>query len=198
MNYTVAHIGLYPTFGGYLHSYESAVDHLFRAIESGQSMPDKLAMPLLALMRQSMELGYKFTITELNQALNEKGFDANKYGHHNLPALHRELCALFARVVERYEIPKDIVQSFDDYRLKTETAMNEFDSLDKGSFSFRYPINKAGTIHFTLDKTVDIAQMKASFDGAMVLLHHTADVVTPYVDYHLEMQAIEAENYAWW
>ncbi|MBK8000644.1 MAG: hypothetical protein IPK15_18495 [Verrucomicrobia bacterium] len=189
-----AHIGFYPSFGAYLSFYETAVRRLFELLESGKETPDSLALPMLALMRHSMELGYKFSLWELHQALGEK-FDTQAYGHHDLAKLHAALCDCFKRTVAHYGLPDHVEQSFDEYRPKTEAAMQRFAALDKLSFSFRYPFDKkTGGANFVHQMTVDLAEIRDLYEQAMVLLRHTADVVGEYVEIHRDM---EAEMHQW-
>jgi hypothetical protein len=185
----IAHVGIYQNFGAYMAFYETAVERLFDVLQSGAETSDTLAMPILALMRHSMELGYKYSLWELHQMMDEK-FDSQKYGHHELPSLHKSLYDYFKRTVEHYRLPDHVMDGFEKYRLKTETAMQKFSALDKLSFSFRYPIDKkSGGVNFGLHTTIDLSQMRQLYDEAMILLRHTADVVGEYVDIHRHMQA---------
>lgn len=186
---TTAHIGLYPSFGAYLSFYENAVRRLFEALESGKETPDCLALPILALMRHSMELGYKFSLWELHQALGEK-FDTKAYGHHDLTTLHASLCDYFKRTVAHYSLPDHVEDSFNEHRPKTEIAMQRFVALDKLSFCFRYPFDKkSGGANFDQQAKVDLLEMRTLYEDAMILLRHTADVVGEYVQIHHDMEA---------
>lgn len=186
---TTAHIGLYPSFGAYLSFYENAVRRLFESLESGKETPDCLALPILALMRHSMELGYKFSLWELHRALGER-FDTQAYGHHDLTKLDGDLCECFKRTVAQYNLPESVEDSFEEYRQKTEIAMQRFAALDKLSFCFRYPFDKkSGGPNFNQQTKVDMLEMRAVYEDAMVLLRHTADVVGEDVQIHYEMEA---------
>lgn len=186
---TIAHIGLYSSFSAYLSFYECAVRRLFESLESGKETPDRLALPILALMRHSMELGYKFSLWELRQALGEK-FDTQAYGHHDLTKLHADLCECFKRTVRHYNLPDSVEDSFSEYRPKTEIAMQRFAALDKLSFCFRYPFDKkSGGANFDQQTKVDMLEMRTVYEDAMILLRHTADVVGEYVQIHHQMEA---------
>ena len=196
--YAIAYIGLYPTFGAYLAFYEISVKRLYEVLQSGKETPDTLAMPILALMRHSMELGYKFSIWELHRMMDEK-FDSQAYGHHDLIRLHKSLCDYFKKVVEHYSLPDNVTESFEEHRPKTEAAMQKFSALDKLSFSFRYPIDKkSGGANFNQHTTVDLFEMRQLYDEAMILLRHTADVVGEYVDIHQHMEADLRQSQGYW
>ena len=196
--YPIAHVGLYQNFGAYLAFYETAVKRLFDVLQSGMETPDTLAMPILALMRHSLELGYKYSLWELHQMMSEK-FDSEAYGHHNLTSLHRSLCDYFKKTFEHYGLPDNVMDSFDEHRLKTETGMLKFSALDKASFSFRYPIDKkSGGTNFDLQTKIDLSEMRLLYDEAMILLRHTADVVGEYVDIHRQMEADMRQSQGYW
>jgi hypothetical protein len=187
---------MYPGFGAYLAFYETAVRRLFELLENGKETPDSLALPMLALMRHSMELGYKFSLWELHEALGEK-FDTQAHGHHDLTKLHSALCDYFKRTVAHYGLPDQVADSFEEYRPKTEAAMQRFAALDKLSFSFRYPFDKkTGGANFDHQTTVDLAEIRDLYEQAMILLRHTADVVGEYVEIHRDMEA-EKREWAW-
>lgn len=179
----VAHVGLYRSFGAYLAFYEGVVEHLFAALREGKGTVDGFAPPLLFLMRHAMELGYKYTLSELHQ-MNEEPYDNKAYGKHGLRCLHVALRSQHGKAVEKYGLPDSVVSNFKDYCDKTETGMNQFEALDSTSFNFRYPVDKAGTPNFPPGQTVDLQAIKLTFDDSMILLRHTADVLGEYVDIH--------------
>jgi len=190
----VAHVGLYQSFGAYLNSYEFVVEHLFAGITQHNQPVDVVAPPLLFLMRHAMELGYKFTLWELHE-MNGEPYDAKAYGNHKLRELHAALRAQHAKAITKYELPDNEVSNFDEYCQKTEAGMKQFEALDGTSFNFRYPIDKTGMPNFSRDQTVDLRAVKQSFDDAMILLRHTADVLGEYVDIHRWMEADMRSNW---
>lgn len=195
-----AHIGHYPTFGAYLAFYETAVRRLFEVLETGQEPPDLLAMPILALMRHSMQLGYKYSLWELHKMMGER-FDTATFGHHRLAELHTALCDYFKRTVEHYQLPDSVADNFDEHRAKTEVSMQKFATLDMLSFSFRYPMEKrTGNPSFAPGTTVDLREMGRLYRDAMVLLRHTADVVGEYVELHkdLEREMWQCQDFGGW
>lgn len=184
----IARLGYQPTFGGYLACYEHTVEHLFKSIDRAGEPIDLMARPLLFLMRHSMELGYKFTLSELH-AINGEPYEPTLYNNHNLDQLHKHLRAQHAKAVEKYDLPESEVENFAEYCVKTEALLKIFRALDAGSFSFRYPIDKTGKPNFDSDATVDLVALKRSYNDAMILLRHTADVVGEYVDIHNQIAA---------
>ena len=168
--------------------YCHVVERLFADIESGREPVDVVAPPLLFMMRHAMELGYKYTLSELHK-MNEEPYDAKAYGSHKLRDLHAALRAKHAKAVAKYKLPETVERNFEEYCEKTLAGMKVFEALDGTSFTFRYPIDKAGSPNFSRDLTVDFRPIKQSFDDAMILLRHTADVLGEYVDMDRWMEA---------
>jgi hypothetical protein len=53
-----AHIGRYANFSAYVAFYEHAVERLFCEVSERNETADMAPVPLLFLMRHTMELGY--------------------------------------------------------------------------------------------------------------------------------------------
>ena len=60
-----AHIGLYPKFSTFVAFYKDSIEKLFKAVSEGNETADVAAIPLLFLMRHTLELGYKFSLVYL-------------------------------------------------------------------------------------------------------------------------------------
>src|ERR1035437_9319091 len=88
-----AYVGLYPTFSAFISSYQNAMNKFYREVSEGNETPDSIALPILLLMRHTMELGYKFTITEICQ-LNGVTYNP-KDDLHFLKKLHSRLKQAF-------------------------------------------------------------------------------------------------------
>jgi hypothetical protein len=174
----VAHLSFYNSFANYLNSYERAVEIIFEKVASRTETPDVVVMPLFFLMRHSLELGYKDTISELHY-LNEMHYDSEKFKTHSLKFLHAELKEQFNKVAEKWSLSDEMLQDFTEHFVRTQVGMEQFDNLDGTSFRFRYPIDKRGNPVFSGEETLNLLQLKQLYDDSMVLLRHTADVLGP-------------------
>jgi hypothetical protein len=190
----IAHVGGYQSFAAYLGSYVDAVDRLFKAVENREAPADVIALPLLFLMRHSMELGYKFTLWELHQ-MNDEQYPHDHFIKHRLPELHRALRDQYKKAAIKHDLPKHEVDRFKEYYKKTEAGMKQFNKLDDSSCKFRYPIDTRGVSNFKSDQTVDLVLVKKQFDDAMTLLRHTADVLSKYVECSRWMESEFSENF---
>ncbi len=167
----VAHIGLYQKFNVYMSFYEDAVNVLYRGVSEGNESADGIAMPLLFLMRQTMELGYKYTIKEICQ-LNGKSYDP-KTDLHFLKKLHSRLKKEFDTLWQNGGVGDNMKASFDEHYELTETATIWFDKIDPKGENFKYPQPL-----FASNKKVNLLEVKNEFDEAMTLLSFTVDAIT--------------------
>ena len=166
-----AHVGLYLKFNVYTSFYQDAVDKLYRDVSEGNETADSIAMPLLFLMRQTMELGYKYTIMEICR-LNGTIYNP-KTDLHFLKKLHSRLKKEFNMLWQNGGVNDNKKAAFDEYYELTEIAMIWFDEIDPSGENFRYPQSS-----FAPDKKVNLLDVKNKFDEAMTLLNYTVDVIT--------------------
>lgn len=166
-----AHIGIYKKFNVFTSFYQDAVDKLFREVSEGNGSADNIAFPLLFLMRQTMELGYKYTIMEICR-LNGAIYNP-KTDRHFLKKLHSRLKKEFDTLWQNNGVSNNKKTSFDEYYELTEIAMVWFDEIDPSGENFRYPQSS-----FAPNEKVNILDVKNKFDEAMTLLNFTVDVIT--------------------
>ena len=170
-------LDFFRNFVDYLNSFETAVELLYRKVANAEETPYSMALPLLFLMRHSLELGYKYTIAELHY-LNEIPYEPAKC-RHSLEGLHSVLKEQFSKVAGKWPLSKSVLKEFEDHYRNTGKCMKEFNQLDPDSIAFRYPINKGGTPVFSHDDAVNLLALKQSYDSGMLLLGHLADVLQP-------------------
>lgn len=192
-----ARIGFYTTFGSYLGAYREAFEILFAQIEEKNVRVNVISYPLLFLARHSLELGYKLNINYLAKYSRLK--DKVNWDRHYLRELHEAFGLHFRAVVHELNISKDIADEFNTRYTEVEKLMKAFDDIDRGSFSFRYPVDTERKTVFKHEDTVNLLDVKELYEKAMVLVCHTADVLsdfTDYVDYMNKlMEAEERSNY---
>ena len=157
---------------------------LYAEVASGRRTADAVGASLVFLMRQSLELGYKFTVFELYRLSgSDYGPDAfknslNKF-RHSLGRWHSELEDAFEKVADKFALCDDERDDFAKHCEKTRLGMQAFEQLDLGSFNFRFPTDMEGNLIWSPEETVDLLALKNQFDEAMILLRHTADVLSP-------------------
>ena len=164
-----AHVGLYPKFNVFMSFYEDAVNKLYREVSEGKETADSIAMPLLFLMRHTMELGYKYTIAEICE-MNGTKYNPTDDGHY-FYKLHLRLKEEFYKLWQNRGVSDDKKRGFDEYYGITEAATLWFDRIDRKGVNFRYP-------GFARDEKVNLLEVKNRFYEALTLLTVTVDVIT--------------------
>lgn len=172
----------------YLYAYQEAVDTLYKEIALDKTIGRMyLAIPMLFMMRHSMELGYKVNINYLSKY---SGLTENvNNNQHFLVKLHKSLAKHFNKASKTLEVSSEIKESFKEQYDKTERAMMYFDTLDPKSMGFRYMVDTNGKPIFQKEIQVNLLNLKKQYDEAMVLLNYTVDVLKEYADYMQEMLA---------
>lgn len=173
----LAHIGLYPKFSAFVASYTFCIETLFKSVSEGNETADVVAVPLLFLMRHTLELGYKFSLVHLCER-NSTIFDPEerKNGErHSLTRLHERLGLEYSQALKKGIVPKSD-QGFDDLYALTEKGMRLFDKLDERSTKLRFP-NIDESPSFGREEPVSLLDAKNAFDDAMILLTSMADVI---------------------
>jgi hypothetical protein len=102
---------------------------------------------------------------------------------HRLRALHEAFRPHFIAVVKELHVGRDIADEFDRRCKDLEKLMKLFDYIDRGSFSFRYPVNKKQRVVFEHNTTMNLLEVKDLYDKAMVLLSYTASVLSNFTDH---------------
>ena len=133
----VLNLCFFRNFAAYLFSYEQAVELLYGEVASGKQTAAAVGPPLVFLMRQSLELGYKFTVFELYR-LNASDYGPDHFNSsverfsHILSKWHCELKDAYGKIAERFEVSDDERADFASHYEKTRLGMEEFERLDKG------------------------------------------------------------------
>jgi len=182
-----AFLGNYMNFGSYLSSYENAFNTLIDSVNKSAFHVDYLAYPILFSARHALELGFKANIRYFSKYSEKKDF-TNSDSHilidlFNGFKLHvRESIRMLN---EKYEIvvEEEDIKEFESYCDTVDDLVDRFEILDRGSFSFRYPVDKKNKRVFHHTDRLNILDIKELFDNAMLLLHYTSSVFSKYTDY---------------
>jgi len=184
-------LGDFENFVDYLNSFERAVEILYARVSNAEETPYSMALPLLFLMRHSLELGYKYTLAELHY-FNEIPYKLDKYKH-SLQDLHSALKEQFNEFVKKWSISREDIEDFERHYCHTGNCMKEFSQIDPNCIAFRYPTQRDGTRVFPHDYAVNLLELKESYDDGMVLLCHLIDTLQPCY----EMMEEFHENVDW-
>ena len=182
-----AHVGFMPTYGAYLSSYKNAVNVLFDKISNGEPV-DTLSLPFLFMVRHSLEVGYKMNINYLSKY---SGLDDKvNWGKHYLKELHDAFGKHYEAASAEFNVSEEDDAEFSEMYEEVGGLTSTLNKIDRGSYSFRYPVDLKQSKVFNHDDRINLHDVKEVYDQAMVLLFHTADVLSQYTDYHDYMQSI--------
>jgi hypothetical protein len=173
-----ADLSRYPRFSTFVAFYGYAVENLYSRLSEGNETADLVALPLLFLMRHTLELGYKYSLFHLC-GLNSTRFDPAKVEGHSLSRLHARLGIEYHKALGNGSFPESDKESFEKYYALTAASMKRFDDLDASSTKTRFP-NCDESPAFPGEQTVNLLELKNEFDDAMVLLTTMADVIGEY------------------
>jgi hypothetical protein len=182
-----AYIGYYVNFWSYLNDYQNAFNVLVDSVDAGNSPIDTVAYPMLFIARHSLELGFKANIQYFKKYSEKK--DYTNSDSHNLKDLfcgfkiHIDATVKNLKAKHDVEVEKADMKEFYKYCEDVEKLTLQFDVLDQGSYSFRYPVDKKSNVVFKHTDTVDLLDIKEVFDKSMILLRFTAAVFAKYTDY---------------
>lgn len=182
-----AYIGSYPDFWSYLRAYHNAFKSLVENLDMRRSNVDSVAYPLLFLARHCMELGFKANIRYFEK-YSEKVDHVNSKSH-NLEALFNafkiHVNAMVKNIEEKFasKFDPDDIRSFSEYCDEVNKLNSQFHLLDKGSYSFRYPVDNDNNAVFAPDQKINVLDVIELFEKTMTLLYYTANVFEKYTDY---------------
>ena len=167
-----------PNWILYIEGYKNAADHLVDC--AVESYPAGMAVyPIVFLYRQYIELQLKDMLQML-------------YKYHTLPCripITHDLIQIWHKVrhlVERIDKSFWGIEHYDHI----EARIREFALIDKGSFSFRYPLDAEGNLslgNINEDiggKALNIFQMKCVINSIYEILRAQSE--TLYMEYGVE------------
>ena len=182
-----AYLGNYLRFGSYLNFYHEAFKVLMKDVETTGGHVDRLAYPMLFIARHCLELGFKSNIryfkkySEKNDFTNSDSHDLKELFHGF--KLHVQETVKNLKKKHGIEIEKIEIKEFEKICNEIEKLTIYFDQVDKGSFSFRYPVDKKNTKVFKFDERINLLDIEDLLNKGMILLNNTADVFAKYTDY---------------
>lgn len=180
-------LGNYLTFWNYLETYQNAFNVLYEDIKRKNVHVDGVAYPMLFIARHSLELGFKANIRYFKKYSEIKDF--TNFDTHNLIDLFNgfklHINVSIKNLNKKYSVNVDLkdLKEFKSYCVDVEQLINQFDLIDSGSYSFRYPFDKKNKKVFDKKESLNIMDIKEVFDKSIILLFHTSDFFSKYTDY---------------
>lgn len=143
--------------------FEMGIDAIAEKIASDITSVDGLFLPLAYLSRHYVELCLKILLRDCNCLIDKPDPIPT---HHDLLLLWRELRPMLEEISPD-ENPNDLN--------RVESVISDFNSVDQGSYSFRYPTDKKdqptldGLTHVNVPAFYEkISSVRDFFNGAMM------------------------------
>lgn len=166
------------TYLRYFYAYDRAVQVLYRNLSEGKESVESLGLPLLHLMRHSLELGYKYVLASAQQEAD--WHEVPSKSGHSLKQCHERLLRWFETLCARGRMTAGKEASFREHSVATQAIMEEFDRLDPFAMNLRYPTRLDGKPNeFTHSSRADLHALKQQYEDGMTLLRFSVDVFYP-------------------
>jgi len=154
-----SYIGRNTSWWHYYSQYKEVIDEMVTNIENNTPI-DTVSLPLMFLIRHSLELGLKANILKLEPVNN--GVEKIKLSgsnSHSLEFLFDRFTLHLETVKKNYEISSEIRSQMDIYLNDFSALKDKLHKLDKGSFNFRYPVDTKGDYNFTWDTRENLSEI---------------------------------------
>lgn len=187
--YEFAHFGwgdVWQQFYGYCKGYKEAADRLIDDALASRDIArlDTVVFPAFFLYRQFIELSLKQAILEFSRGYYSGKIATLKQLNHDLEAMWKEfLKALPEARNEKEQVTLQVVEKY----------ICEFSTLDKSSYSFRYPITKNLTLIFGEEQRINLRHAKERMAELEAFFSGTSSYMDDLRSTELEMRA-EFEN----
>ena len=172
-----SYIGWNQNWWKYYQQYKQAVDRIVSLVESGTPI-DTISLPLLFLVRHSLELGLKANILKLEE-VNSKVGKINLKGtkYHSLELLNNKFEEHLNVILKEKKVSKTTRNEILDYLKKFEPLKNTLHNLDGSSANFRYPVDTSGTVNFNYTETVQLADIIEMYYKIQPFILYTENVL---------------------
>ena len=174
--------------------YREAANHLATEFARSGYSPDYAGYPILYLYRHSLELYLKAIVyrgARLMDLLGKTKPEVSKlFKHHRLLTLIPPVRAIFHAMQWNFAFEGSEVASFAEF----EHFVRMLDSIDSGSYSFRYPINRGRQAILQHHLTINIPNFAKIMDPLLSLLEGAAMAIDEAFDIAAEA-AHELQEY---
>ena len=154
-----SHIGWNTDWWNYYGQYKNVIDDIVNSVENNTPI-DTVSLPLLFLIRHSLELGLKANILKLetvNTSVAKIKMSGTKY--HSLEKLYQKFVEHLNVLKKKHKISNEIEKEINAFLIKLQPLINILNKLDEGSFNFRYPVDTNGCLNFSWTDKVNIADI---------------------------------------
>jgi len=117
-------------------------------------------LPLLFLIRHSLELALKANVLKLEQINHDvEKIELKGKKYHSLELLFNRFKEHLEKVRATFPISPEIKGQIDNDLMKFSPLVDKLHKLDQGSFNFRYPVDTNGNYNFSWDTRENISEI---------------------------------------
>ncbi len=135
------------SWGNYYFQYKCIIDHIVKGVEGKELQIGVVYLPLMFSIRHCLELGLKDNILELEK-VNPTLVWGKIMNTHSLVELHNKFSKHLEEILKNHKISPEIREGIESYQKDLKQIIDALHVLDKGSYNFRYPVNKEGEANF--------------------------------------------------
>lgn len=158
------HVGQTSHLGAIRSEFTGVVELLLSMILEKKLTLQQVYLPLLFLIRHSMELVLKSNITEV-QGLSDLIKQNDFQNEHSLTVLYNVYNDYLSKA-DTQKLSKDVMEEYNDYKANYEKLNDAIHQLDYHSRQFRYPVDRKGNA-----QRIDLVKM--NFIDVLKLLYYT-------------------------
>lgn len=187
------HIGYSYELSTFLSLYENSCNIIYNSLqEKKMKSIDMASIPLIFLMRHSIEIGLKGQIPNLIILSSSNDLKKSLNGHSlkkllDCFELHTKKC------FERFTISDNTKKEFEEQIIFLREIVNLLHILDERGTSFRYPKGFDNKKNIDNQEKINLLNLKNNFDNSMNLLYFTDSVIYEYIKDKKELERIELE-----
>ncbi len=153
----------------YVVGYKEAADHLIDCVASREGTADSLVFPIVFLYRQYLELRLKELLHAGRRLLDWEEEDT--HGH--------ELSSLWPPV--RKILEEVWPEGEKQHLVVLDSLFKQFEEVDPGSTTFRYPRDRQGTNSLKLElPRLNLGNLKDVLDGMSTILERASAGIAEY------------------
>lgn len=152
------------TLGHIRSDYHIAIEEIVEGVLSGDYDLKKAYLPLLFLIRHSLELALKFNLINAKAAAPEKVPEKRYEDMHSLSQLYNCFAGPggFLGRLDMDKMSHATRGQYKKYRIQYDILNDRIHQFDKNSMFFRFPVDDKGKVHnisFKKDSIIDILEL---------------------------------------
>lgn len=141
--------------------YDALILSLLKVINANKIAISDVYLPLLFMIRHSLELGLKDNLLEVKRDLTLK--QQSKLNEHKLVALYNIISEIVDSAKKRMSDGNVLIEQINKYEPLTKNICSSFGNLDAKSYNFRFPVDENGNAMSVPFSNLDIKNVLKIF-----------------------------------